>query len=250
MACGAIAWEAIDRIAQPPIVASLTVSSVAAIGIVINGLSAWLLMKNSRHDLNIRGAYLHMLADTAVSLTVVIGGLTMFYLGWYWLDPIMTIVIVMVIMVGTLGLLRDSLRLALSAVPAHIDAHAIDHYLRQLDGVVDIHDLHIWGLSTSENALTVHLVIPGDYPGDAFMDTIAQNYKSTFLYITVPCKLNKGRPNMPAHCWQRPLLGNRNFPNIDRNKKEGQAVQISIQSSAAQKNLNSESRFQDLADSV
>jgi len=173
VACGAIAWEAVHRFSQPPIIAGLTVSIVAAVGIVINGLSAWLLRKGSKEDLNVRGAYLHMIADTVVSLAVVITGLAMFQTGWYWLDPSITLVIVVVIVIGTLGLLRDSLRLVLSAVPEQINAPEIDLYLRQLDGVTDVHDLHIWGLSTTETALTAHLVMPGGYPGDVFMDNIA-----------------------------------------------------------------------------
>ncbi|CAA9889293.1 Cation diffusion facilitator family transporter [Candidatus Methylobacter favarea] len=177
VASGAIAWEAVHRISQPPMVASLTVIIVAAAGIVINGLTAWLLMKGSKEDLNIRGAYLHMLADTAVSLAVVFAGAAMFYSGWYWLDPIISLAIVVVIVAGTWGLLRDSMKLALNAVPGQINEAAIDAYLRQLDGVTDIHDLHIWGLSTTENALTVHLVMPGGHPGDAFMDSVEATLK-------------------------------------------------------------------------
>lgn len=173
LASGAIAWEALHRFQQPPQVASLTISAIAAVGIVVNGLSAWLLMKDSKNDLNIRGAYLHMLADAAVSLAVVVTGLAMYHTGWYWLDPAVSLIIVLVIVIGTWTLLRDSLQLVLSAVPAHVDALAIDAYLRQVDGVTDIHDLHIWGLSTTETALTVHLVMPGGYPGDAFIDEIA-----------------------------------------------------------------------------
>jgi cobalt-zinc-cadmium efflux system protein len=180
VACGAIAWEAIHRFSQPPAIAGLTVSVVAAIGIAINGLSALLLMKGSKRDLNIRGAYLHMATDTAVSLAVVIAGVTMLYTDWYWLDPSISLVIVFVILISTWGLLRDSLKLALSAVPAQIDAPAIDAYLCQLEGVTDIHDLHIWGLSTTENALTVHLVMPNGHPGDAFMDEVVLTLKERY----------------------------------------------------------------------
>jgi len=177
---GAIALEAIQRFSQPPTVASLTVSIVAAVGIVINGLSAWLLRRGSKEDLNVRGAYLHMLADTAVSLAVVVVGLAMFHSGWYWLDPGISLAIVLVIVIGTWDLLRDSLRLVLSAVPERINAPAIDMYLRQLDGVTDIHDLHIWGLSTTETALTAHLVMPCGCPGDDFMDEVAQTLKKQY----------------------------------------------------------------------
>ena len=180
VACGAIGWEAVHRFSQPPAIPGLTISTVAAVGIAINGLSALLLMKGSKGDLNIRGAYLHMLADTAVSLAVVMAGITMLYTGWFWLDPAISLVIVLVILIGTWGLLRESLQLALSAVPAQIDAPAIDAYLCQLEGVTDIHDLHIWGLSTTENALTVHLVMPNGHPGDAFMDDIVLTLKDRY----------------------------------------------------------------------
>jgi cobalt-zinc-cadmium efflux system protein len=180
VACGAIAWEAAHRFSQPPAIAGQTVSLVAAAGIFINGISALLLMKGSKGDLNVRGAYLHMLADAAVSLAVVITGLVMFYSQWYLIDPVMSLVIVLVILYGAWGLLRDSLRLALNAVPKHIDAIAIHEYLCQLEGVIGIHDLHIWGLSTTESALTVHLVMPNGHPGDAFMDEIVHTLEDRF----------------------------------------------------------------------
>ena len=195
VACGAIAMEAIDRFSQPPAVAGLTVSIVAAVGIVINGLSAWLLMRGSKEDLNIRGAYLHMAADAAVSLAVVIAGVAMFYTGWFMIDPIISLVIVIVIMVGTWSLLRDSMQLALSAVPANIDALAIDAYLRQLDGVTEIHDLHIWGLSTTESALTVHLVMPNGHPGDIFMDEIVQTLEERFFVHHSTLQIEQGTTN-------------------------------------------------------
>ncbi len=192
VACGAIALEASQRFSQPPMVASLTVSTVAAIGIVINGLSAWLLRKGSKGDLNVRGAYLHMVADTAVSLAVVIVGLAMFHTGWYWLDPAISLAIVVVIVISTWGLLRDSLRLALSAVPEQINAPAIDMYLRRLDGVTDIHDLHIWGLSTTETALTVHLVMPSGCPGDAFMDDVAHTLQEHYSVHHCTLQIEQG----------------------------------------------------------
>lgn len=180
VACGAIAWEAIQRFSEPPVVAGLTVTLVAGIGIVINGLSAWLFAKGSTGDLNIRGAYLHMAADAAVSLGVVVAGIAMIFTGWYWLDPVISLVIVTVIVLGTWGLLLESLQLALSAIPPHIEVSAVETYLRQCSGVTDIHDLHIWGMSTTETALTVHLVMPEGYPGDAFMDDISRTLKEKF----------------------------------------------------------------------
>jgi len=180
MACGAITWEAVHRFSEPPAVAGLTVTVVAGIGIVINGLSAWLFVKGSKGDLNIRGAYLHMAADAAVSLGVVIAGVAMMLTGWYWLDPVISLVIVAVILIGTWGLLRESAQLALSGVPDHIDLLAVETYLRQRPGVTDIHDLHIWGMSTTESAMTVHLVMPEGYPGDGFMDDIVQTLREQF----------------------------------------------------------------------
>jgi cobalt-zinc-cadmium efflux system protein len=180
VACGGIAWEAIQRFSEPHVVAGLTVSLVAVVGIGINGVSAWLFVKGSKGDLNIRGAYLHMMADAAVSLGVAVAGMAMMYTGWYWLDPAVSLVIVAVIVIGTWGLLRESLQLALNAIPAHIDAVALEDYLRECPGVADIHDLHIWGMSTTESALTVHLVMPGGYPGDAFMDDIICTLRERF----------------------------------------------------------------------
>lgn len=179
-ACGAIALEAAQRFSQPTQIPGLTVSIVAGTGLFVNGLSALLLMKGNKHDLNIRGAFLHMLADAAVSFAVVLVGVALLYTDWFWLDPLISLVIVLVILIGTWGLLREALRLALNAVPSKINASQIDEYLRQLDGVSDIHDLHIWGLSTTENALTVHLVMPNGHPGDDFMDNVTAALKHQY----------------------------------------------------------------------
>jgi len=180
LACGAIGWEAVQRIMAPPPVASATVMAVAGVGLLINGFSAWLFMRGSQGDLNVRGAYLHMASDAAVSLGVVLAGATIWATGWYWLDPLISVVIVAIIVAGTWGLLRESLGLALNAVPLQVDAAAVATYLRSLPGVQDIHDLHIWGLSTTENALTVHLVMPAGSPGDATLDEICTTLKSRF----------------------------------------------------------------------
>ncbi len=195
MACGAITWEAIQRFSEPPVVAGLTVTVVAGIGIVINGLSAWLFVKGRQGDLNIRGAYLHMAADAAVSLGVVVAGVAMMLTHWYWLDPVISLVIVSVILVGTWGLLRESAQLALSGVPGHIDVSAVETYLRQRPGVTDIHDLHIWGISTTESAMTVHLVMPEGYPGDGFMDDMVQTLKETFSLHHSTLQVEQGTTN-------------------------------------------------------
>jgi cobalt-zinc-cadmium efflux system protein len=201
VACGAIAWEAMHRFSQPHIVSGLTVTLVAGVGIVINGVSAWLFVRGSRNDLNIRGAYLHMAADALVSLGVLIAGIAMMYTGLYWLDPVISLVIVVVIVTGTWGLLRESLRLALNAIPAHIDAAALEDYLRHCPGVADVHDLHIWGMSTTENALTVHLVMPEGYPGDAFMDDITQTLNARFsiVHSTLQVELGTTEHNCALH---------------------------------------------------
>lgn len=180
IACGGIAWEAASRLSHPVPVAGSTVSVVAAVGIVVNGFSAWLFMAGSKHDLNMRGAFLHMAADAAVSLGVVIGGLAMLLSGWYWIDPALSLVIVAVIVIGTWSLLRDALRLSLSAVPAHIDLEEVQQYLASQPGVRDVHDLHIWGMSTTESALTVQLVMPEGYPGDEFMQRMSNELAGRF----------------------------------------------------------------------
>ena len=179
-ACGAIAWESVHRFSEQQQVDGLTVTLIAAVGIVINGLSAWLFMRESHHDLNIRGAYLHMAMDTLVSLGVVVAGAAMLYTGFYWLDPLISLVIVAVVAFATWGLLRESLQLALNAIPANIDVAALEDYLRRCPGVAEIHDLHIWGMSTTESALTVHLVMPGGYPGDVYMDDISRTLIERF----------------------------------------------------------------------
>ena len=180
LACGAIGWEALTRLTAAPEVAGWTVTIVAGIGVLVNGLSAWLLVHNSKNDTNIRAAYLHMLADAAVSVAVVLGGFAMVWTHWYWLDSVLSLAIVLVIVWGTWGLLRESLGYALHAVPARVDAAAVAQFLRSVEGVSDIHDLHIWGLSTTETALTVHLVTPAGYPGDAAMDAMAHTLKERF----------------------------------------------------------------------
>ena len=180
MACGAILWEAAHRFTSPAPVAGVTVAVVAAIGVAINGLSAWLFMAGSKDDINIRGAYQHMAADAAISLGVVISGLAILATGWTWLDPLVSIVIVLMILVTTWSLLKESLRLVLAAVPDHVDEAKVAAFLRARPGVASIHDLHIWAMSTTETALTAHLVIPAGYPGDAAVDTIVAQLKSDY----------------------------------------------------------------------
>lgn len=180
VACGAIGWEAVQRLAHPPAVVSTTVMWVAGVGIAINGLSAWLFVKGSQNDLNIRGAYLHMLADAAVSLGVVLSGLLMLYTGWFLVDPLTSLLIVAVILWSSWALLRGSVQLAMNAVPPHIDPAAVTQHLRSMSGVAEVQDLHVWALSTTESALTVNLVMPAGHPGDAALAHISQELRERF----------------------------------------------------------------------
>src|SRR6187397_27720 len=161
IAVGAIAVEAVDRIRQPAEVAGLTVVLVAALGIVVNGATALLFMRGRHRDLNIRGAYLHMAADAGVSAGVVAAAFAIMLTGWLWVDPAISLVISTVVLAGSWGLARDSVSLALDGVPRGIALAAVREYLGQLEGVTEVHDLHVWAMSTNETALTVHLVRPG-----------------------------------------------------------------------------------------
>ena len=171
---GGIALEAIQRLLAPVPVATATVIWVALCGIVINTATALLFLRGRERDLNVKGAFLHMAADAAVSLGVVLAGIGMLYTGWVWLDPLMSLAIAAVIVGSTWGLLRDSLNLSLHGVPTRIDAAQIREYLSQLEGVAEFHDLHIWGMSTTDTALTVHLVMPQGHPGDRFIARVGE----------------------------------------------------------------------------
>jgi len=155
---GGIAWEAIRRLGDPADTNAKTVMIVAAVGIVVNGVTAYLFAAG-HDDLNIRGAFTHMAADAIISLGVVLAGAAMLWTGWAWLDPAVSLVIAVVILLGTWSLLRDSLNLALDAVPAGIDCALVEGFLCGLPEVTGVHDLHVWGMSTTETALTAHLVM-------------------------------------------------------------------------------------------
>jgi cobalt-zinc-cadmium efflux system protein len=180
VACGAIAWEALGRLASPPAVAGATVIGVAASGIVINGLSAWLLHAGSHGDLNRRSAFIHMLGDTAISAGVLLSGALILFTGWSRLDPIVSLLIVAAILVSTWRLLRDSLHLSLDGVPASVNSSAIMSYLADQQGVTDVHDLHIWALSTTSVALTAHLVVPDPGAEDSLLDFVTPDLKRRF----------------------------------------------------------------------
>ena len=192
VACGAIAWEAVQRFSEPAPVMGATVSIVAGIGVLVNGFSAWLFLAGSKGDLNIRGAYLHMAADAALSLGVVISGLAIMASGWTWIDPLVSLVIVVVIVLGTWSLLRESLQLSMAAVPPGVDADKVRDFLCHQPGVREVHDLHIWALSTTETALTAHVVMPGGYPGDAAIDAMVADLCGQFAVHHCTLQVEEG----------------------------------------------------------
>lgn len=209
-AIGVILWEAVGRLAAPAPVQGMTITVVAAIGVVINTVTALLFMRGRKDDLNIKGAFLHMAADAAVSAGVVVAGLVIAATGWHLLDPLVSIAIALLILLAGWGLLKDSLHLTMAGVPAHINAQDVLNYLTGLPGVACVHDLHIWAASTTENVLTAHLVMPGG-GDDAFLHRIADDLRHDFTihHTTVQietedtnCRLcfinNKGRQGA---CW-------------------------------------------------
>jgi cobalt-zinc-cadmium efflux system protein len=200
VAVGAITWEAATRFQQPQQVMAQTVIWVAALGIVINGISALLFMAGRKHDLNIKGAFLHMAADAAISAGVVVAGVVIAATGWQWLDPVTSIVIGMLIVWGTWGLLREALNLAMDAVPEGIDLHSVETYLAKLPGVQSVHDLHIWGMSTTETALTVHLVMPTPPTTDTFLDNVCHELREHFNIDHITVQVEHG----DVECHQAP----------------------------------------------
>ncbi len=173
VAMGSLVWEAISRLHAPTPTEGLTIIAVAAAGVVVNGVTAALFMSGRSTDLNIRGAFLHMAADALVSLGVVAAGALYLWTGWDWLDPVTSLAIALVVVIGTWGLFRQSLHLMFDGVPESVDLIAVQAYLLSQPGVEDVHDLHVWAMSTSDIALTAHLMMPGGHPGDAFFEEIA-----------------------------------------------------------------------------
>lgn len=180
IAVGGITWEAIRRFWEPAPVAGITVVWVAALGIVINGFTAFLFAGGRKEDLNIKGAFLHMAADAAVSAGVVVAGIAILFTGWWWLDPVVSLIINAVIIWGTWGLLKESVNLALDAVPAGIDLDAIRQYLEGLPAISSVHDLHVWALSTTDTALTAHLVRIDSLPDEKLLIAICGELRSRF----------------------------------------------------------------------
>ncbi|WP_336488665.1 cation diffusion facilitator family transporter [Methylobacterium nigriterrae] len=180
VATGAILWEALVRLVHPEPVAGLTVMAVAGIGILVNGLTAWLFASGAEGDINIRGAFLHMAADAAVSAGVVLAGLVIWMTGFDRIDPLVGLVIAGLIVWATWGLLRDSVAMSLAAVPPGIEPEQVRLYLRGRPGVSDLHDLHIWPMSTTEVALTAHLVMAQGHPGNGFLLEVAAELRGRF----------------------------------------------------------------------
>ena len=180
VAMGSLLWEAAHRLQSPASTDGLTIIVIAAIGVLVNGATAALFMSGSKTDLNIRGAFLHMAADALVSLGVVASGALYLRTGWAWLDPVTSMAIALVIIAGTWSLFRQSLHLLFDGVPESVVLAEVDAMLRALPGVADVHDLHVWGMSTTDIALSVHLVMPGGHPGDAFLANLAHELHERF----------------------------------------------------------------------
>jgi cobalt-zinc-cadmium efflux system protein len=198
-AVGAIGWEAVGRLMEPPQPAGKTIMIVAAIGVVINTVTALFFVSGKDHDLNIRGAFLHMAADAAVSLGVVASGALILFYGLNWIDPVISLVIAAVIFLSTWGLLRDSLNLAVDAVPRNVDPDAVREYLQNLPGVTAMHDLHIWPMSTTDTALTAHLVmhlLPDD---DKFLNDVAHQLSDQFGINHATIQLERHESDVICH---------------------------------------------------
>ena len=180
VAMGSLLWEAAHRLQSPAPTDGFTIIVVAAIGVLVNGATAALFMSGRKVDMNIRGAFLHMAADALVSLGVVASGALYLRTGWAWLDPLTSMAIALVIIAGTWSLFRQSLHLLFDGVPEGVVLAEVDAMLRALPGVADVHDLHVWGMSTTDIALSVHLVMPGGHPGDAFLERLAHELHDRF----------------------------------------------------------------------
>lgn len=180
VAMGSLGWEAVQRFSEPHPIAAGTVIAVAAIGVVINALTAWLFMAGSKADLNMRGAFLHMAADALVSVGVVVAGLLYLWQGWTWIDPLASLAIAAVVVAGTWSLFRQSLHLLFDGVPEHIDLAEVMATLQQIPGVTSVHDLHVWAMSTAEQALTAHLVTDDVHASADILQQAQQSLRERF----------------------------------------------------------------------
>lgn len=192
---GGIGWEAIQRFSEPAPVSGGTVIIVAAIGIAINTGSALMFLSGRKRDLNIRGAFLHLVADAAVSVGVVLTGIAIVATGWLWFDPAVSLIVTVVIVAGTWRLFLESFNLILDAVPPGIEPLAVRTYLAEFPSVAQVHDLHIWAMSTTETALTVHLVMPAGYPGDAFIARVVRDLHDLFGIDHPTIQIETGDPS-------------------------------------------------------
>jgi cobalt-zinc-cadmium efflux system protein len=195
---GAIVWEALRRFKTPTEVAANTVIWVSLVGIGINTATALMFRSGRKRDLNIRGAFLHMAADAAISAGVVVAGFVILWTGRYWIDPVMSLLISAVIIWGTWDLLRESTNLALQAVPRNIEPEKVERYLKQLPGVAKVHDLHIWAMSTTETALTVHLVKPDGTIDDELLARVCDDLQHDFQISHVTIQLECGSEAHPC----------------------------------------------------
>lgn len=198
LATGGIGWEAIQRLGDPKPVEGGLVIGVALVAIVVNTATALMFMSGSKGDLNIRAAFWHMAGDALVSLGVVLAGVVILVTGWLWCDPVMSLVVVGVIVWGTWGLLRDAVILALDGVPVSVEPLAVRLFLAELPGVIEVHDLHIWGMSTTEIALTAHLVMPGGCPGDDFLYIVREELHHKFDIDHVTLQVEMGDASYPC----------------------------------------------------
>lgn len=211
VAMGALVWEAVGRLLAPePMAGSegLTIMAVAGVGIVVNTATALLFMRGRERDLNIRGAFLHMAADAVVSAGVVVAGALTLWMGWFWLDPVVSLLIAAAILWGTWSLFRQSLHLLFDGVPDGVDPQAVHDYLAGLPGVSRVHDLHIWAMDTSQVAITAHLVMPGSHPDDAFLQAATDGLHDRFEITHVTLQAVQVPFTEPCGSWAAPgMLG-------------------------------------------
>ncbi len=196
---GALSWEAIRRLVDPQPAAGLTIMIVAGVGIVINGATALMFMRGRKQDLNLRGAFTHMAADALLAAGVVVAGGLILWTHWLWLDPAISLLVSGLIVAGTWSLLRDSMSLALDAVPPGIDCHQVETYLGGLPGVTEVHDLHVWGMSTTETALTAHLVRPGCPVDDELLHRACTDLKARFGIGHATLQVESGEGEQDCH---------------------------------------------------
>lgn len=199
IACGGILWEASSRFFAPEATQPLFIMVVAFAGVLVNGMTAMLFLRGRKEDVNVRGAYLHMLADAGVSAAVIVAGAAILFTGMSWIDPAISVVVVLLILWSTWGLLRESLDLAMDAAPAHIDVAAVRAYLAEQQGVIAVHDLHVWAMGATKPALTAHLVRPegGD---DAFLAQVADGISAKFGIGHVTLQVERAQRDDCAEC--------------------------------------------------